>query len=255
MGAIPLGRTPAETPVFFPIGKAVDSGKGGALEGFEALALPFASTLELTGPLAGQAEGFQVRELLRTSPTSFTQGGMVLVTRAWKPTPPKAGEKVGDYLNGVAVSGTFTSSWAGKPRPAAPPPADRDGDGLPDVDPAAAETQGEPITQSPPGARLVVIGGGGLADDQTFAILRYVQQPIYLNGFVAVHALVDWLVEDTVLTELRAKRVLRPIDSGLEAGDKQVKKYANVAGVPLGLVLVGLVVWRVRESRRRHIKL
>jgi hypothetical protein len=85
--------------------------------------------------------------------------------------------------------------------------------------------------------------------------MRYVRNPIYLNGYVAAHAMVDWLVQDTNLVAVRSKRVLRPLDEEKDAGQRMWIKYGNVAGVPLFLVLFGIVYWRVRESRRRRVKI
>jgi hypothetical protein len=67
--------------------------------------------------------------------------------------------------------------------------------------------------------------------------------------------MVDWLVQDTNLVAVRSKRVLRPLDEEKDSGQRMWIKYGNVAGVPLFLVLFGIVYWRVRETRRRRVKI
>ncbi len=264
-GAIPLGQgQPLETNAFFPLGKVVDGGIGGVLEGMEAVALPFASTVKLTGRLDGKHVGFEVKPLMTTSPASFAKAEMMVLTRQTRLSVPKAGEAHGNYVTAYAVNGQWPSFFAGKAKPAgvttpaAPAPEDKDGDGMPDptppVDPAKAPA-GETIAQSGEHTRLIVVGGTGFAEDQTLAIMKFVGNPIYVNGYVAMHAMVDWLSQDTDLVAVRSKRVLRPLSEEKDEGQRLWLKYGNVAGVPLVFVLFGIVYWRVRETRRRRVKI
>ncbi len=269
-GVIPLGRgQPLETNAFFPLARATDAGEGGVLEGFETIVLPYASTVKLVGPLATKAADFALTPLLLTSKVSFAKAEMMLVTRQTRIAGPKPGEAHGNYVTAYAATGTWPSFFAGKPKPAgieaaaaaAAEPVDADGDGLPDVtppeDPAAAPAvgSGETLAASPPATRLILVGGAGFAEDQTLGIMKYVGNPAYVNGFLALHAMVDWLVADSDLASVRAKRVLRPLDEEHEPDTRLWIKYGNVAGVPLALVLFGVVYWRVRETRRRRVKL
>jgi hypothetical protein len=164
---------------------------------------------------------------------------------------------------GAAAEGPFASLYAGKAAPAGVAPQQQDDAqvdaldldlGAPDAGTPNAAAPPAVIPAAPATTRVVVIGGTAFAEDGTFSIMRMVQEPAYLNGFLAIHALVDWAVQDTDLTPLRAKQVLRPIEP-LERGDKLLVKYGNVAGVPLALVLFGVIYWRVRETRRRRVKL
>jgi ABC-type uncharacterized transport system involved in gliding motility auxiliary subunit len=264
-GAIPLGRgQPLETNVFFPLARVKDSGVGGVLEGMEGVPLPYASTVTLVGPLAGSHAGFEVRPLLTTSESSFAKAELMVLTRQTRLEGPKPGQAHGDYTPAYAASGAWPSFFAGKPKPQgvvtpSPKIEDKNKDGVPDMPEPGDEVPkahvGETIAVSPASTRLIVVGGTGLAEDQTLAIMKYVSNAVYVNGFVAVHAMVDWLVQDTELVSVRAKRVLRPLSEDKDEGERLWIKYGNVAGVPLVLVLFGVVFWRVRETRRRRVKL
>jgi gliding-associated putative ABC transporter substrate-binding component GldG len=255
-GVIPLGQgEPLETNVLFPLAKVEDGDIGGVLEGLQALVLPYASTVKLTGRLDGTHEGFDVRKLLSTSPASFTKSEMMVLTRQTRIEMPKPGEAHGPYATAYAADGVWPSFFAGKPKPAGVDAPDPGAGNPTKLDTGDKPASGETIAQSPPHTRLIVVGGTGFAEDQTLAIMRFVQNPIYLNGYVAAHAMVDWLVQDTNLVAVRSKRVLRPLDEEKDPGQRMWIKYGNVAGVPLLLVLFGVVFWRVRESRRRRVKI
>ncbi len=111
---------------------------------------------------------------------------------------------------------------------------------------------GETIKESPVTTRMIVLGGSELAEDKMFAIMRYVGTDVYVNGFRAIHNMVDWLVEEAALIAVRGKQVERPLAS-LDDGKRLFVKYGNIAGPPLALVAFGLVYWRVRERRRRNV--
>lgn len=259
-GAIPLGQEWVRTGIFFPAVRVLEGGEHEILQGFDDMALPFASTVKLVGPLegkkAGKLEGGgELFPLFVTYPTSYAKSEVMLVTRQTKVPPPTVRPdgkpEKGPYLAGAAYQGKLRSHWADKPRPAgvdAPAPPDPDGDV--EVPPAIPETRKE----SPDTARLVVIGGHAFAEDRTFGVLQVSMNPVFLNGYIALHSLVDWAAQDVNLVKVRAKQVMRPIEP-LEKRTRLLVKYGNIAGVPIALVIFGVVYWRVRERRRRHIKL
>jgi hypothetical protein len=235
VGVIPIGNPPLLTNGFFPKVSVLNPERGQALEGMPGLVTPFASSVKLVGPLEKDNPAFKVEPLLRTSGAAFAKGELMILTRQTQ-TIDQKGAAPGPFMVAVAGEGPWPSAYAGKPSPAGLAPG-------PEAKP-----------QAPAGTRLVVVGGQAFADDSTFGIMRAVGDPSYLNGFIALHGLVDWGMQDQELLSVRTKQVLRPVDP-VEPGRKLVIKYGNAAGVPLLFVLFGVVLWRTRESRRRKIRL
>jgi ABC-type uncharacterized transport system involved in gliding motility auxiliary subunit len=238
----------------FPFAKSLQGGEKGILAGIDVVAAPFASTLTLVGPLAsaGEQGDTKLLKLLETSPTSWARSDVLAVTRELE---LKADDKAkGPFLVGAAASATFKSAFADKPMPEGvdltpAPPAPAEGEAAPA--PAAPVA---PAKESVAHTRMIVLSVPALAADTTLTDIRAHGDLVYVNGFVALHNLVDWLAEDTDLIAVRSKKPERPI-ARLETGKRTLIKYGNVIGAPLLLVLIGVVTWRLRESRRRHIRL
>jgi gliding-associated putative ABC transporter substrate-binding component GldG len=250
-GIVPLGQEVLLAHVFFPLAETLAHGQHEPLEGIRMVAMPFVSTVKLVGPMAGGGFGGEVQPLLRTAPTSFRRAGMLPITRELKIAPTEGSQ--GPHEVAWMATGTFRSFFAGKPTPEGvtpPPPADPAEAG----ELMSASPAGGALEQSPPGTRLIVVGGSEFAEDKMFSIMRYVGTDVYLNGFRAVQTMVDWLLQDTDLARVRGKQVARPIRS-LEKKDRLLVKYGNVVGAPLAIVLFGVVFWQVRERRRRNVKL
>jgi ABC-2 type transport system permease protein len=246
-GIIPLGRDPLITNVFSPLSQTLENGHNQIFEGLEFVAMPFVSTVKAT-----KTEGVEVKPLLRTVDTSFKQVNAMAVTRSLRIEPKK--EDRGPFVVAYSFSGKLTSFFADKPRPAgvaAPDPAKPD-EGAGDL--MSAPPTGEALKESPPGTRLIVVGGSEFAEDKMFRVMQMLGTNVYLNGYRAAHNMVDWLSQDTELIAVRGKVVARPIE-GLEKSTRVLVKAANVVGAPLALVVFGIVYWRVRERRRKNVRL
>ena len=94
-------------------------------------------------------------------------------------------------------------------------------------------------------ARVLVAGSAEFIGDQ---FLQNTNQALALN-------LVDWLVLDEDLLAVRARGLGAATLTELDDSERMVMKYGNIVGLPLLFVLVGVVRWRRRESRRRSVKL
>ena len=108
------------------------------------------------------------------------------------------------------------------------------------------ETQGRKM-------RLVVFGDSDFASDEYVQLARMFQ--VYQAGAEMLFNAIGWTVEDEALTPLRAKTMqARPIKL---SSDKSgwVLMAANLLGVPLLFIGFGVVLWRVRRSRRLGLKL
>lgn len=114
---------------------------------------------------------------------------------------------------------------------------------LPQTDAAAPVADGE---NKPRDSRLVVMGTSAFLWDD---FMSSANQVLALN-------IVDWMLADSALLEMRAREFTdAPLDADLSDTLRQTIKYGNILGVPLLLVLYGLIRWRMREAKRRRIKL
>lgn len=95
-------------------------------------------------------------------------------------------------------------------------------------------------------SRLVVIGTSAFMWDD---FLTPANQVLALN-------MVDWMLADSALLEMRAREFAdAPLDADLSDTLRQAVKFGNILGVPLLLIVYGIVRWRLRESRRRSLKM
>jgi ABC-type uncharacterized transport system involved in gliding motility auxiliary subunit len=93
-------------------------------------------------------------------------------------------------------------------------------------------------------ARVFVVGTSTMLNEQ---VLGPPNAALLLN-------LVDWLVLDPKLLAMRNRGTGEaPIDPELTDGTRAVVKFGCTGGVPALLFAVGLVRWRMRESRRRAL--
>lgn len=111
-----------------------------------------------------------------------------------------------------------------------------------------AEKPDEKINEGnkPADFRLVVIGTSAFLWDDFMSP----------SNLTLAQNIVDWMLADAALLEMRARTFTdAPLDTNLSDGFKQMIKFGNILGVPFLLVLYGLIRWRVRESRRRSLKI
>ena len=94
-------------------------------------------------------------------------------------------------------------------------------------------------------ARVVVIGGSALLRDQ------YTSE----SNQVFILNLLDWMLLDDAMLSIRTRGLtVAPLD---EVSDttRNVLKYGNMLGLPVLLVMFGLIRWRIRETRRHGLVL
>ena len=211
------------------------------LSGIKAAVFPYASSVELTGPLAGgKAERGQVWPLAKTSKGSWKQTGFFFMSPGAKVEESK---DKGPFDLGYAYKGVLKSAFAAGAA-APPPPA---GMSVPDLakDNAAVESK-RPV-------RLVVVGDSDFASDEYIQMARYI--PLYQSGAQLLFNAVSWTLEDEALTPVRSKTITaRPIH--LESEQRAtVLKGINIIGLPIAFCLFGILRWRVRRGGRLGQKL
>ncbi len=96
--------------------------------------------------------------------------------------------------------------------------------------------------------RLVVAGSSGLALDD-FIGESGGNQALLQN-------IVDWMVLDPAVLALRVRGLrVATIDPSHSDAFRAAIRWFNIAGLPLAVIVLGLVSWRLRESRRRSASL
>jgi len=201
--------------------------------GINAIIFPYASSVELVGPLKdGKPARGKLWKLAETSPGSWKTSGFFMYNPGAKLEEPKDAKDRGPFALGYAYEGTLRSSFA--------PPANA---GMSTADPADSKKK----------VRLMVIGDSDFASDEYFPMSRYL--PIYGNGAQFLLNAIGWALEDEALTPVRAKTVTsRPIQLDPDQKVLAIKAF-NIVGIPLAFCLFGIFRWRVRGRRRQGQKL
>jgi gliding-associated putative ABC transporter substrate-binding component GldG len=199
------------------------------------------SSIELLGGDAKSA-GLETTVLARTTPEAWRQSEIFIFDPLHPPKP--TGDR-GPFTIAVARKGRFKSYFAGKPTPE-PDKADGETEPAPEL-PVESVPPEEGVTESPASARLVLVSDSDLVRD---GYLRYFPS----NGTFFLN-LVDWMAQDEALIGIRGKQEdNRPLAQVDDARLFWVK-YGNVVGLPMAFILLGVVRWRVRVSRRAAVRL
>jgi len=173
--------------------------------------------------------------------------------------PPESTENMQSYPLAYIIEGKFPSYFAGKPLPVREIKEEKDSGDKPraeasqsqtdtDIDLSQIERQGNFLAQGQPGKIFVmasadmlgdnVLDAGGRGPNATF-ILNTID---YLNGR-----------EDIAVMRAKVQR-FNPVEDS-QAGTKAFVKAANIAGLPVLVVIFGLGVWFRRHSRKKHIQM
>ncbi len=233
-------RMLANHPIFVGVEVDDDLGKDkdfSVLAGVKALVFPYASSVDLVGPLAGgkaPAQG-KLWTLAKSSATAWKQTGFFMMSPGAK---VEEGKEQGSVGLGYAYQGPLKSAF----------PAANANAGMSVPDPAGA-----PLNESKRPVRLVVFGDSDFASDEDLQMSRLL--PIYQSGAQLLFNAIGWTLEDEALTPVRSKTVAaRPIQ--IESEKKVAAlKAINIAGVPLLFCAFGIFRWRVRRANRQGQKL
>jgi ABC-type uncharacterized transport system involved in gliding motility auxiliary subunit/ABC-type transport system involved in multi-copper enzyme maturation permease subunit len=115
------------------------------------------------------------------------------------------------------------------------------------VNPVVAQAAEQDTTsgEDSPRGRLIVVGNGEFARD---GWIRNAQENLtfVLNG-------VDWLVQDEELISIRSKNRTPPSLVFESATTRDFVKYSNVAGIPLLIVIAGVVTMLRRKRSMKRV--
>lgn len=183
--------------------------------GLSQVIFPFMSPLRVTVPENGPV---RAEVLVRSSPHSWVHMPPYDLNPFRRWTRDAAGTQGSRNLV-VALSGTLPSHFA------------QSSEDL--MESRAAES------------RVVVAGGASFLTDRFFA---QGNEALVLN-------LMDWLVRDDALLAIRTRGLQAAPLAELKDSTRASIKYANILGVPLVCVVLGLIRWRYRERRRARANL
>ena len=205
------------------------------LEGVRGLIFPYASPVELTGPLAGGSvpAGGKVWRLAASSNTSYKHSGFALVGPEMKFEPGK--ESPRSYAFGYAYQGPLKSAFVSAPAA------------------AVSATDKQPLSESAKPVRLVVVGNAAFASDDWTQLARFL--PVYAAGAQLLYNAIGWTVEDEALIPLRSKTMDSRQLPAVSERKATVVQWVNILGLPLAFCLFGVARWRVRRSNRMNQRL
>ncbi len=185
-------------------------------KGLVGVTFPFVTSVAAT-----PAEGRQVAILAKSSPKSWLEQKPYNIDprREWRAETVSI---TGPYNLMVQVSGKLPSHFASD----------------------AQASSGSLLAESKSEARVIAVGGSGLFWDDFMARPN---QALLLN-------VADWLLLDPALLAMRTRGLAEaPLQAEISDATRGAVKYGNTFGIPLLLVLYGVVRWRIREARRATV--
>lgn len=203
------------------------------------LTVPFGSPVRVTRAAEDSADK-DAREIAFSSGTSWVVPGDSAVV---EPCGIAEGRNLESGIPLAAtVAGTFESFFAGRELPV---------EDAPSAEGELVSLGGEGFKErsARPG-RMLVVGTSGLPADESLMYLARLDRRQAHNNFTFTQNALDWLTNEDDLIAVRMKNIDDPpITRGTEAS-RVMAKWGNIIGVPLVLVLFGLVRWRVRSAKR-----
>lgn len=227
-GFIPVGRLSWRTPLYFPIGRVTEAGRG-VLGGSRGAPIPFASTVEITAAGVDGKPGPAPTAILVAGPRArVVNGGHRLSEDR---LDPPAGSSSSRAIVLAAVAEGVFAHYPG----AAPGPM----------------LGAEAPAWSPGQTRIAVVGSSVLIEDSLFVMMESAGEPVFWGSFVLFDRLLAWALREPAGAERRLVD-LRALPPGAEQ-QAGLARWAVAGGVPL--VATGLwlmCTWAARARRRRE---
>lgn len=214
--------------------------------GMRAVIFPFVSSLELVGDAKEGKGNVTWTKLAESSKESWRPQGPFVFMPTQKPRDMTIGTDKGPFPLVYAGTGKFKSAFTGKQA------VKEDGS---KVDGNVSQPGIEAMVhESPASARLIVIADSEFMSDQYLNLVRSGLN-IYEENLKYALKILDWLAQDEALAQVRNKGMQsRPLDQ-VKEGTMTLIKAGNIVGLPLLLLLIGLIRWRIRQSARTTAKL
>jgi ABC-2 type transport system permease protein len=198
------------------------------------------------------AAGLSADVLFSSSDESWEMSGRIDLS-PWAMQPPEDPAEMESFDLAALITGEFPSWFAGKPVPEKPSPEGEEADST-----AMASEQGEPgaslvtgegavIEKGKPGQVFLVTSSEILGDNILDEAGTSTQATFIMN-------VIDHLNGRDAYADMRGKNQrFNPLrDTG--AGVRTFVKTLNIAGLPVLVVALGVVIWARRSSRKRRIQ-
>jgi ABC-2 type transport system permease protein len=194
--------------------------------------------------------GLQAHKLFASSERSWETSGRINLNPMFT-TPPKEDEKLKSYPLAYILEGKFPSYFAGKPIPEKEPAEEetkQGSDEKPHVDLSKIESAGKIITKGDPGKIFLIASSEMLKNNMLDPRGKSPNAMFIMN-------VLDYLNNREGIAALRSKeQSFNPLIE-VKGGVKTFVKSFNIAGLPVLVILFGLMVWFFRHSRKKRIKM
>ena len=198
---------------------------------FSSMVFPWVSALE---PLKDSHKDLQFTVLAQSSQYGWLQKGMYELSpvQQFMPQP----EEIKSYPLALIVNGKFKSFFADKEVSLVKNPAE---EGKTPEEPQATVKECEKPNQ------ILVVGNGRFIND------NYAEIPGNIEFFLNA---VDWFTWGKDLIGVRSRMVLDRTLPLLSEQQKNTIKFANLAGVPILLVLFGIIRFYIRKRKKTTLE-
>jgi ABC-2 type transport system permease protein len=199
--------------------------------------------------------GLQAHKLFASSEKSWETSGRINLNPMFT-SPPKEKEKLKTFPLAYILEGEFPSYFAGKPIPEKKSAEDEPKEGeekqgsdeKPDVDLSKIESAGKITTKGKPGKIFLIASSEMLKDNMLDERGKSPNAVFILN-------VLDYLNNREGIAELRSKEQrFNPLIE-VKGGVKTFVKSFNIAGLPILVILFGLMVWFFRHSQKKRIQM
>ena len=207
-----------------------------AVSMLKSLVLPWASSLEIVDV----GEDVQAVQLATTSPAAWTQVGAYDLNPNQEFVNPSGAGKVLPLA--VALTGEFNSFYAGKE---IPPLEEEGSESQQGAAATSAQEERETIERSPL-SQIVVVGDADFASD------NFLKQFVS-NGYFFQN-IIDWLTVGDSLIGIRSRAVSERPLLRLSDAAKAYIRIANIAAVPVLVVLFGLVRYYLKRRSKKQFQ-
>ena len=194
--------------------------------------------------------GLQAHRVFSSSEKSWEMSGRINLNPMFI-RPPQSSDKQQSFPLAYLLEGSFPSYFADKPIPEkqSKNKDSEKGQGKENkVDLSKIEGKGEVLAKGKPGKIFLIASSEMLKDNMLDKEGRTPNAMFVMN-------VLDFLNNREEIALMRSKQQrFNPLDD-TQAGTKTFVKSFNIAGIPVLVMLFGLVVWFGRHSRKKRIKM
>ncbi|AWV91095.1 Gldg family protein [Bradymonas sediminis] len=199
------------------------------MRNFSALAMPAPSTIALK-PEAVENKSLKIHRVIQTEASARRRSNIPSAFQYEVLAQPESLDSPGPWTVAVAVEGTPPSYFDTHPLPAGRTSAD--------------------LKRDPASARIFIVGSGNFF--QAMPEIGYGQGLAELGVHFLI-ASIEWLVQDSALSEIRSKSMPRLIGK-VDAESRYSLQFVNIAVVPALFAGVGVLMMRRRRRRKEALQ-